>query len=362
MSLHPMPGVPRATTRRIGLLGGSFNPAHEGHRHISLEALKRLGLDEVWWVVSPQNPLKSGDGMEPLSTRVARARQVARHPRIRVGAPELVLGTRYTLDTVQALKRVYRGAKFVWLMGADILPQLVDWANWRTLFATIPIAAFARPGWGHAALASPAPRTFSRFRLGADQVRQLATCEPPAWCFIPSRLDEHSATAIRAGRPRRTRSKGKTIPAQTRTLPDRSKASDALLELVRQSLDDNKAEDVVVIDLKGKSAFADYMVIASGRSTRQVVAIAENLADKLKQSGRGYIPVEGKQTGDWVLVDGGDVIVHVFRPEARSFYALEKMWALEDEAATKPVKKAAARKTAVKKAAAKPAARRKRAS
>ncbi|MBP6770333.1 MAG: ribosome silencing factor [Reyranella sp.] len=152
------------------------------------------------------------------------------------------------------------------------------------------------------------------------------------------------------------------MPAPTRTLPDRSKASDALLELVRQSLDDNKAEDVVVIDLKGKSAFADYMVIASGRSTRQVVAIAENLADKLKQSGRGYIPVEGKQTGDWVLVDGGDVIVHVFRPEARSFYALEKMWALEDEAATKPVKKAAARKTAVKKAAAKPAARRKRAS
>jgi ribosome silencing factor RsfS/YbeB/iojap len=149
--------------------------------------------------------------------------------------------------------------------------------------------------------------------------------------------------------------------AQTRTLPDRSKDSDALLALVRQSLDDSKAEDIVVIDLKGKSAFADYMAIASGRSTRQVVAIAENLADKLKQSGRGYIPVEGKQTGDWVLVDAGDVIVHVFRPEARSFYALEKMWALEDETAAQPVKKPAVRKTAVKKAA-KPAARRKRAS
>jgi nicotinate-nucleotide adenylyltransferase len=362
MSLHPMPGVPRETTRRIGLLGGSFNPAHDGHRHVSLEALKRLGLDEVWWLVSPQNPLKSGDGMEPLSTRVARARQVARHPRIRVAAPELLLGTRYTLDTVQALKRVYRGAKFVWLMGADILPQLVDWGGWRNLFAAVPIAAFARPGWGLAALASAAPRTFARFRLGADQARRLATCGPPAWCFIPSRLDEHSATAIRAGRPRRTRSKGKTIPAQTRTLPDRSQTSDALLELVRQSLDDTKAEDVVVIDLKGKSAFADYMVMASGRSTRQVVAIAENLADKLKQSGRGYTPVEGKQTGDWVLVDAGDVIVHVFRPEARAFYALEKMWALEDEATAKPVKKTAVRKTAAKTAAAKPAARRKRAS
>ena len=104
----------------------------------------------------------------------------------------------------------------------------------------------------------------------------------------------------------------------------------------------DKAEDVVVIDLKGKSAFADYMVIASGRSNRQVVAIAEHLADRLKQAGYGYIPVEGKQTGDWVLVDAGDVVVHVFRPEPRAFYALEKMWALEAEAAAKP-KAAAAR-------------------
>ena len=93
-----MPGVPRDTRRRIGLLGGSFNPAHEGHRHISLEALKRLALDEVWWVVSPQNPLKSGDGMEPLATRLARAKQVAHHPHIRVEAPELLLGTRYTME------------------------------------------------------------------------------------------------------------------------------------------------------------------------------------------------------------------------------------------------------------------------
>jgi nicotinate-nucleotide adenylyltransferase len=339
--LHPMPGVPRDTTRRIGLLGGSFNPAHPGHRHVSLEALKRLGLDEVWWLVSPQNPLKSDDGMEPLATRVARARQLALHPRIRVEAPELLLGTRYTLDTVRALKRVYPRAKFVWLMGADILPQLVDWADWRDLFAAIPIAAFARPGWGYAALVSKAPRTFARSRLGAAEARKLASCEPPAWCFIPSRLDSHSATAIRAVRPRRMRAKGKTIPAQksstgARQLPDRSIAIDALLSLVRRSLDDDKAEDVVVIDLKGKSAFADYMVIATGRSNRQVVAIADHLAEKLKQAGHGYIPVEGKQGGDWVLVDAGDVVVHVFRPEPRAFYALEKMWALETESAAKP--------------------------
>jgi ribosome silencing factor RsfS/YbeB/iojap/nicotinate (nicotinamide) nucleotide adenylyltransferase len=349
-----MPGVPRDTTRRIGLLGGSFNPAHDGHRHVSLEALRRLDLDEVWWLVSPQNPLKSDDGMEPLPTRVARARRIAHHPRIRVDAPELLLGTRYTLDTVRALHRLYPRAKFVWLMGADILPQLEHWLGWRDLFAAIPIAAFARPGWSYPALASAAPRAFARYRLAAGQERRLASCEPPAWCFIPSRLDNHSATAIRAVRPRKPRTtapktKGTTISDQNastgaRQLPDRSKASTALLALARHSLEEDKAENVVVIDLKGKSAFADYMVIASGRSNRQVVAIAEHLADRLKQAGYGYIPVEGKQTGDWVLVDGGDVVVHVFRPEPRAFYALEKMWALEDEAAEpKPAKARAAR-------------------
>ncbi|MDP1750180.1 MAG: nicotinate-nucleotide adenylyltransferase [Reyranella sp.] len=359
---HPMPDVPRDTTRRIGLLGGSFNPAHDGHRHISLEALRRLGLDEVWWLVSPQNPLKSDDGMEPLPTRVARARQLARHPRIRVDAPELLLGTRYTLDTVRALRRLYPRARFVWLMGADILPQLKHWLGWRELFAEIPIAAFARPGWSYPALASAAPRAFARYRLAAEQERRLASCEPPAWCFIPSRLDSHSATAIRAVRPRKprtsgTKTKGTTITDRNsstgaRQLPDRSKASNALLALARHSLEEDKAEDVVVIDLKGKSAFADYMVIASGRSNRQVVAIAEHLADRLKQAGHGYIPVEGKQTGDWVLVDGGDVVVHIFRPEPRAFYALEKMWALEEEAAEpKPVKAKAARPRRAKKPA-----------
>jgi ribosome silencing factor RsfS/YbeB/iojap/nicotinate (nicotinamide) nucleotide adenylyltransferase len=316
--------------------------------------LKRLDLDEVWWLVSPQNPLKSDDGMEPLPTRVARARQLARHPRIRVDAPELLLGTRYTLDTVQALNRLYPRAQFVWLMGADILPQLEHWLGWRDLFAAIPIAAFARPGWGYPALAAAAPRAFARYRLAAGQERRLASCEPPAWCFIPSRLDGHSATAIRAIRPRKTRTnvakaKGTIISDQNsstgaRQLPDRSKASTALLALARHSLEEDKAEDIVVIDLKGKSAFADYMVIASGRSNRQVVAIAEHLADRLKQAGHGYIPVEGKQTGDWVLVDGGDVVVHIFRPEPRAFYALEKMWALEDEVAdAKPAKPKVAR-------------------
>ena len=114
---------------------------------------------------------------------------------------------------------------------------------------------------------------------------------------------------------------------------------------MRRSLDDDKAEDIVVIDLAGKSAFADYMVIASGRSNRQVVAIADHLAERLKQAGHRVISVEGKEVGDWVLVDSGDIVVHIFRPEPRAFYALEKMWALENEAAPKPAK-AARRKRA----------------
>jgi len=158
-------------------------------------------------------------------------------------------------------------------------------------------------------------------------------------------------------RPRRTKAKGTTIsdPVSSergRQLPDRTKDTDALLALVRHSLDEDKAEDVVVIDLKGKSSFADYMVIASGRSNRQVVAIAEHLADRLKQAGRGYVPVEGKQTGDWVLADAGDVIVHIFRPEPRAFYGLEKMWALETEAAVvKPKQAKMARPSRAKKPA-----------
>jgi ribosome silencing factor RsfS/YbeB/iojap/nicotinate (nicotinamide) nucleotide adenylyltransferase len=360
-SRHPLPGVPTDTRRRIGLLGGSFNPAHEGHLHVSRQALSKLGLDEVWWLVSPQNPLKTADGLEPLATRVARARKLAGHGRIHVDAPELALGTRFTLDTVQALQRAYPHARFVWLMGADILPQLVRWKDWRRLFEAIPIAAFARPGWSYPALASAAPRAFARFRLPAAQARRLATSPAPAWAFIPGRLDPHSATAIRAVRPPR-KPKGKTIsaplpansvtataaavPPAPRQLADRSKATASQLALVRKSLDDDKAEDVVVIDLKGKSAFADHMVIATGRSNRQVIAIADHLADRLKQAGHGYVPVEGKQVGDWVLVDAGDVVVHIFRPEPRAFYGLEKMWQMESEAVAKPVRPAKPRASA----------------
>jgi len=193
-----MPGVPRLTDRRIGLLGGSFNPAHEGHLHVSREALRRLGLDEVWWLVSPQNPLKARQGMDSLERRLAAARAIGGDdPRLRIAAPELALGTRYSVDTITALRRAYPRAQFVWLMGADILPQLVRWKSWKRFFCQVPIAVFDRPGYTIRALAGVAARRFAAQRI-VGNYRRLAALPPPAWCFIRGPLDTHSATAIRA--------------------------------------------------------------------------------------------------------------------------------------------------------------------
>lgn len=184
--------------RRIGLLGGSFNPAHEGHLHISLLALARLGLDELWWMVSPLNPLKSASEMAPLAKRMAGARAMARHPAIRVTDIEAQLGTLYTADTLAALRRRFPRARFVWIMGADILPELPRWKHWRDIFRLVPIAVFGRAPYSSRALAAMAARTFARNRLHARNARTLADHTPPAWIFFHTRLHPASATSIRA--------------------------------------------------------------------------------------------------------------------------------------------------------------------
>ena len=190
--------------RRIGLLGGSFNPAHDGHRHISLEALKRLDLDEVWWLVSPQNPLKARRGMASFERRLAAAAAVARHPRIAVVDIEARLGTRYTVDTLAALAKRLPHVHFVWLMGADILVELRRWKRWPEIFLRTPVAVLARPTYCQRALAEVAAQRFRRYRVAPGQARNLATMPTPAWTFLPVRLDESSATAIRAhAAPRR---------------------------------------------------------------------------------------------------------------------------------------------------------------
>lgn len=201
-SLEVLPPSPlgHGGAMRVGLLGGSFNPAHSGHRHLSEAALKRLALDRVWWLVSPQNPLKPAGGMAPLAERIAAARAIARHPRIVVTDIEARLGTRYTADTLAALTMRFPRLRFVWLMGADNLIQIPQWKHWSRIFNTVPVAIFERPSYSLRALAGKAARRYGPFRLPESAAATLADQAPPAWVFCRMRLDPTSATAIRARR------------------------------------------------------------------------------------------------------------------------------------------------------------------
>ena len=189
-----------ARGQRIGLLGGSFNPAHGGHRHVSLEALRRLRLDAVWWLVSPQNPLKPQAGMAPLAERLAGARALARHPRLLVTDLEALLGTRYTADTVRLLTRRLPGRRFVWLMGADNLIQIDRWESWTEIFHALPVAVLARPSYSLGASSAKAAQRFRRYRLPERRAARLPAEVPPAWAFLHIRLSALSATQIRTGR------------------------------------------------------------------------------------------------------------------------------------------------------------------
>jgi nicotinate (nicotinamide) nucleotide adenylyltransferase/ribosome silencing factor RsfS/YbeB/iojap len=328
-------------------LGGSFNPAHGGHLHLSLLALRHLSLDEVWWLVSPQNPLKAVAGMAAFTNRLEQARRVAAgHQRIAISDVESWLGgSHYTADTLEALCGRFPRRRFVWLMGADNLVQLRRWERWNEIFLTVPIAVFDRPSHALRALAGLPARRFARHRLPMSAARRLVEMKPPAWVFFHTQLDTRSATRIR--------SKGREMMSQTfaehrpelstiATLNPRTRRkllqpadSLSLLELIQRTLEDGKAEDIVTIELAGKTTIADQMVIASGRSARQVVALAEHLDEVL--SPRMRISVEGKTQGDWVLIDASDVIVHLFRPESRAYYNLEKLWgeALPDSEAAR---------------------------
>ena len=185
-----------------GLLGGSFNPAHGAHRRISLFALDALGLDEVWWLVSPCNPLKPTKGMAPLTARVRSAQQQARRAPIRVSAIEREFGTVFTIDTIRGLKRRFPKRRFIWLMGADNLAQFDQWKDWRGIARELPIAVIARPGYDRAALASPAMAWLRRFRLPAARLRNRGEWSAPALIELRFDPDPRSATAVRQSDPR----------------------------------------------------------------------------------------------------------------------------------------------------------------
>jgi nicotinate-nucleotide adenylyltransferase len=185
---------------RIGLLGGSFNPAHEGHRHVIDIARRRLRLDQVWLLVSPGNPLKAQRGMAPLSQRVASARDIADGRRIVASAIEVAFGTRYTVDTLRRLLRQFPRARFVWLMGADILEQLPRWRRWLEIARRIPFAVLPRPGYNHRALAGRAARRLARARRPMRSTAVLTKLASPAWVFLCVPQHAASASAIRASR------------------------------------------------------------------------------------------------------------------------------------------------------------------
>lgn len=193
--------VPRIAGRRIGLFGGSFNPAHSGHVAVSEEALKRLQLDEVWWLVSPQNPLKNRADTADFKHRLNHARALATHPRMHVTGLEASLGTHTTAQTFRALAPMFEHGRFVWVMGADSFAGLHHWNDWREIPAMLPLAVFTRPGWSLKALGSPAATLLSHYRLDSSDAAMLPGSPAPAWVFLNMPLRYESSTAIRAEKP-----------------------------------------------------------------------------------------------------------------------------------------------------------------
>ncbi|WP_299080897.1 nicotinate-nucleotide adenylyltransferase [uncultured Ruegeria sp.] len=180
----------------IGLFGGSFDPPHQGHVHVTLEAMKAFGLDRVWWLVSPGNPLKER-GPAPSARRMAAAREMMQHPRVEVTDIEALTGTRATAGTLAAMRRLYPQVRFVWLMGADNLAQFHRWKDWRQIMDSVPVGVVARPGDRISARMSPAARAYAQYRIDGQARHLLGRAAAPAWCFVNVPMVNVSSTEIR---------------------------------------------------------------------------------------------------------------------------------------------------------------------
>ncbi|MEE7494349.1 nicotinate-nucleotide adenylyltransferase [Methylobacterium oryzae] len=208
---------PSAPGMRIGLYGGSFNPAHLGHRHVTLSALRRLDLDRVWWLVSPGNPLKSRSALPSVEARCAQAREVARHPRIAVTGIESALGVRFTVQTLRFLTRRCPGVHFVWIMGADSLGTFHRWKGFAEIARLVPIAVVDRPGFTMTPLSARAARRLAPARIPESAAPTLALRPPPAWMFLHGPRSTLSSTQIRASVGPRT---SQPSPARLHSTPD----------------------------------------------------------------------------------------------------------------------------------------------
>jgi nicotinate-nucleotide adenylyltransferase len=188
---------PHSDGLRVGLLGGSFNPPHLAHRAISLFALKRLKLDRVWWLVTPGNPLKDNGGLHALADRMEAARKMAADPRIDISCLESVIGTRYTADTINYLRKRASRLRFVWIMGADNLAQFHRWQNWQRIAGQVPIAVIDRPPQSFRALTAPAAQALARYRIPETEAGRLADRRAPAWVFLSGLKLNLSSTGLR---------------------------------------------------------------------------------------------------------------------------------------------------------------------
>lgn len=197
-----IPGITELPTHaagmRVGLFGGSFNPAHDGHRLVAVQCLKRLALDAVWLLASPGNPLKKNDNLAPLADRVTATRALMDHPRIAVTGFEAEHGFRYSFDTLSFLREACDGVKFVWIMGADNLAQFDRWERWRDMAELMPMAVYARPGSNLRATTSKAATALKAFRIPEIEAESLADRDPPAWVYLRGVMSRQSSTAIRA--------------------------------------------------------------------------------------------------------------------------------------------------------------------
>lgn len=369
----------------VGLLGGSFDPAHEGHQRLAAYALKHLKLDQVWLLVTPGNPFKKLQGSAAFEARLRSARRISDGRRIIATDIEARLGTKFTAATLTMLRRRFPHISFVWIMGADSFASLTRWNHWQEIIQMVAVAVVPRPGQTRGALFGKTAQRLRRLRKQARCAPILAQLGAPGWAFLMTPHSGISSTDLRRSASRNGtlstyyRLEYEPIPTKpsprlknAASLPSHEPQDEAslhiattdarqvadktsrkkrvsagpekkarsrsavpevdtniLMDVIRESLMADKAEDITVINLIGRASFADKMVIATGLADRQIAAMAEHIEKKLKEAGVKRVWIEGEGGSDWVLLDAGDIVVHLFKTEARQHYALEKMWAPE---------------------------------